>query len=219
MFKNKIFLGIWGEILCSSLAMAETIQLKSGNDIHGKIVEETEKYIRVDVGIDTPLTFYRDEIERVLSAENPVPVNIKNHKGEQHFLWKATSGQATVYLFGSIHLGRADMYPLSQVIEDAFKKSSTLVVEVKLEDMDPMTIQQTMMQKGSYPNDEYLQDQISDSTFAALQRRLVQFGLPLEQISHFKPWLMAMTLSVLQIKMLGFDENYGVDHYFSQTAA
>jgi len=49
-------------MLIPSLLFADTIKLKSGNTVDGKIVQETEDYIKVDVqGVE--LTYYRDEIE------------------------------------------------------------------------------------------------------------------------------------------------------------
>jgi len=150
-----------------------------------------------------------DEAKRVVS---------KNTSREQHFLWKVTSPQATVYLFGSIHFGKPEMYPLPGVIEKAFTLSDSLVLEVNLERLDPVMAQQTMLQRGSYGDGTSLKDRISLETLGRLEVRLAQFGLDLEQVRHFKPWLMAMTLSVIQLQMLGFDSNYGIDHYFAKKA-
>ena len=40
----------------------------------------------------------------------------------KHFLWQVDSPTARVYLLGSIHLLRQDVYPLAPVIEEAFEQ-------------------------------------------------------------------------------------------------
>lgn len=35
-------------------------------------------------------------------------------------LWKVEKGGKSSYLFGSIHLGSQDMYPLSKAVQDAY---------------------------------------------------------------------------------------------------
>ena len=44
------------------------------------------------------------------------------------FFWKTESKTAIVYLVGSIHIGRPDMYPLPEFIETAFNKSDYLTL-------------------------------------------------------------------------------------------
>ena len=55
-----IFLALLGAI--SSNVFAETVQLKSGKVIEGKIIEEKNDYIKVDVGVENPITLFKDEI-------------------------------------------------------------------------------------------------------------------------------------------------------------
>lgn len=81
MNKNilKVLMLVLSIFLNSSFAMADTIYLKSGNEIEGKIVEKTDKYVKVNFqGID--LIYYTQEIARIIqegvqvslpNAENP----------------------------------------------------------------------------------------------------------------------------------------------------
>ena len=45
-------------------------------------------------------------------------------------LWKVQGKGNTVYIFGSIHVGKPSFYPLSPEIEMAFSSSDHFVVEV-----------------------------------------------------------------------------------------
>ncbi len=59
-----------------SFSFAEKIYLKSGKIIEGKIFEKTDKYIKV-IFEGVPLTFWRDEIEKIESTEPSVSKLIK----------------------------------------------------------------------------------------------------------------------------------------------
>jgi tetratricopeptide (TPR) repeat protein len=57
---------------------ADTIKLKSGKSVQGKIVERDSRMILIDVGLDVPITYYLDEISEVLEdssvkAQSPSP--------------------------------------------------------------------------------------------------------------------------------------------------
>lgn len=45
-------------LFISSLAFAERIQLKSDKTVEGKIVERTDKYIKMDIGIGMAITYF-----------------------------------------------------------------------------------------------------------------------------------------------------------------
>ncbi|MFH1360712.1 MAG: hypothetical protein ABIJ41_06710 [Candidatus Omnitrophota bacterium] len=68
--------------LTVSWASAETIQFKSGKTLKGKIIEQTSDFIKVDIGIDMPVTYYRDEI---LNIENDIPSDSEaSHDQQSH---------------------------------------------------------------------------------------------------------------------------------------
>jgi uncharacterized protein YbaP (TraB family) len=54
-------------------------------------------------------------------------------QAQQSFLWEVKSDTATVYLFGTIHVGKKDMYPLAPLIEQALAASEALAVEADVE--------------------------------------------------------------------------------------
>jgi len=63
--KNNSLILLLTVVLCLPiLSFAETIVLKSGQKVEGKIIEKTDKYIKIDFqGI--PITYFIDEIERI----------------------------------------------------------------------------------------------------------------------------------------------------------
>lgn len=135
------------------------------------------------------------------------------------FLWEVKSSKTTAYVLGSIHLGKPSMYPLDQPIEEAFDRSDILVVEVNLNQIDQEELQLKFLQRGIFQNGDRLVNYLSAETLQKLSSRLKEYDLRLRQFLSYKPWFVGLTLISLQIQRLGFDEEYGIDHYFLKKAA
>jgi uncharacterized protein YbaP (TraB family) len=75
----------------------------------------------------------------------------------KHFLWKVTGTKGVIYLLGTIHTGKADLYPLPSVIENSFQKADTLIEEIDISDpAQSDRVQQRLIESGSYPNGDAL---------------------------------------------------------------
>ncbi len=80
-------------------AAAEVLQLKSGEKIQGKILQENKDSYLVDAGIDTPLTYFKDEIKAVLpdgedlSIDLPSVVNTQADEIENKAVAAIDAGQ------------------------------------------------------------------------------------------------------------------------------
>jgi uncharacterized protein YbaP (TraB family) len=144
------------------------------------------------------------------------PGSQPGHKKD--FLWSVKSGKGTVYLLGSLHLLKADAYPLDKNIEAAYKNSQRVVFEADIENVNTPAFQARMLSLGLYPEGQTLKQNISKETYALLEKRLSEVGLTIEQVSRFKPWLCAVTVAALKLKRLGFDPEYGLDKYFFKKA-
>ena len=187
---------------------AETIRLKAGGEIEGEIIERTNEYIKIGFR-GTPLTYWLDEIHHTeKEADELLSVDKKN------FLWKVDSDNNIVYILGSIHVAREDLYPLNKQIEDAFKDSDTLVVEVNLSDIDPEIIQEKFIARGFYLDESTLKEHISAETFKQAQKKLEDLGRDINSMNKYKPWFLAFTLVTFELTKLGFDADKGVDQYF-----
>ncbi len=130
-------------------------------------------------------------------------------------IWEVRSAGNAVYLLGSIHLGRSDMYPMGPVVEKAYQASKIVALEA-----DP-TDQQAVMTaiSGSlYRPPETLQKNLPGPLLARLSRTLERYGIPLEQIQPMKPFLVAITLASIEYARAGFDPSLGVDMHFAERA-
>jgi tetratricopeptide (TPR) repeat protein len=63
--RSRSFLVLLMTFAFLSTAQADTLTLKSGKIVEGKIVERTSRAIQLDVGLDFPITYYTDEIQDI----------------------------------------------------------------------------------------------------------------------------------------------------------
>jgi uncharacterized protein YbaP (TraB family) len=137
----------------------------------------------------------------------------------RNFIWKASKGPAAIYLVGSVHLLSKDYYPLSPVLETAFKDSSLLVEELHLGEMAAIESQMTILMRGMLPSGQTLDKVVSPATFGLVTERVKALGLPIEPLARFKPWALALTLLGLEWQAAGFDAALGLDRHFYDRAA
>lgn len=133
-------------------------------------------------------------------------------------LWQITSSEGSSWLLGSIHFGRADMYPLPSAIERAYDASAALAVEVNITAVDPAQALQTFNAVGTYRDGSTLRDHLSSATWEHLERLVSRYDVPAAMFAEQKPWLAALTLTTMELARAGLSEEYGVDRYFLRRA-
>ncbi len=128
-------------------------------------------------------------------------------------LWSVRTATAELFLLGSIHAVKPDMYPLPEPFEAAYRKADTLVVEVNSYDMQPSDLR-LMQEKGTYTGGDSIEQNLSPETLLQLKKYLEKEHLPLGRFRTMKPWLLNMTLTMRQITALGYDPTLGIDNHF-----
>jgi len=144
-------------------------------------------------------------------------------ENDKAFFWQVTSGQgvaqqATVYLMGSIHFADKSFYPLRWEIEDAFRRSDSLVVELDISKTDHQQYNQLLARQGIYSDGTTIKDIVSEQTWLQLRQRLRHLNIPYDSIKNYKPGVLVLTLSAIQVMKMGFDPNLGIDAYFLSKA-
>ena len=134
-------------------------------------------------------------------------------------LYKTSSSTSTVYILGSIHLAKPEIYPLDKVIEQAYNSSDVLVVELDAESPESaMAMQTAMVQLGMYPNGKSLKTELSSQTYKQLEAYAVKTGLPLQMLEQMRPWVVILQLSVMEMMRLGYSPELGIDKHFVDQA-
>ena len=146
-------------------------------------------------------------------AQTPKPAEAP----KKLLMWKAQSGSNTVYLVGSIHIGSKEMYPLPKVMDDAFKNSKVMVVEVNVNKVDQTAALQ-YMSTGMYQDDDNLWKHLSKPTAAKVKKFFSQHGMDETAAGKFKPWLAGIMASVLPMMSAGMQADLGIDKHFLDLA-
>ena len=137
--------------------------------------------------------------------------------GEKVFLWRVDAPQATAYVLGTIHMMKADMYPLDERIQSAFRKSDAYAMEFNIKEVASSQMS-TMMKDVVYSGNDNIRSHVSRETLDLAMQRLEALGLPFQMMEKFKPWFLAVTVEMMAYGKLGFDPKYGIDNYFLQKA-
>ena len=140
-------------------------------------------------------------------------------ENDRAFFWQVDAGEATVYLMGSIHFADKSFYPLRKEIEDVFKKSETLVVELDIHNIDHNTYNRLLAEKGIYKDGATIKDAISEKTWLQLELRLKQLDISYDDIKSYKPGILVLTLTAVQVMQMGFEPGLGIDAYFLNKAS
>ncbi len=138
---------------------------------------------------------------------------------DKAFFWQVKSKQATVYLMGSIHFADSSFYPLRPDIESAFQRSDTLVVELNINKIDTNAYSQLIARKGVYKTGRTIKDDLTEETWLQLRQRLLHLNVRYETIKSYKPGVLVLTLSSIQVMQMGFSPQLGIDVYFLTKAS
>ncbi|HIG27109.1 MAG TPA: TraB/GumN family protein [Verrucomicrobiales bacterium] len=139
--------------------------------------------------------------------------------GQKSFLWQIDSGGSKVYLLGSIHLAKSDIYPLNASIESAFAQSEYLAVEADvLSPAKAAAAALLMASKISYGPEDNLKNHLSKDGIRFFETAVEATGMPRERLLRYKPWFIAMSVASIQIRKMGLSPEHGVDFHFLKKA-
>src|SRR5947209_5017690 len=134
------------------------------------------------------------------------------------FAWKVTGKGGVVYLVGSVHLLSKDFYPLNPALDGAYKDADLLIEEVDMGEMLDPAAQMGFLQRGMLPASTPLDRVISPATWALVNKRAADLGVPSEPFKLLKPWLVALMLVQVEWQKAGFDPALGLDKHFYDRA-
>lgn len=140
--------------------------------------------------------------------------------GAKGVAWVVEDEDTKVYMFGSIHVGTPDMYPMHKKLTKAFEESDGLFVEANL--LDP-TGMDYYIEKAMFNDGRTIKDVVSEETYAKLQKVAEQLEMPIEELEMQKPWLLSNNFSSMMMDgAFGLTAEemamHGVDMQFLLTA-
>ncbi len=156
-----------------------------------------------------------------LSLAGALPAAARESVSSTPALWRAlcANGGEAFYLIGSVHLGRSSMLRFPTAVEDAYRRSAELVLEIGADELRPEVAARLAARYGSIEPPKTLHDLVSRETISALTRHLTARGDSLRRYLPMQPWFIAQQIEAREAAHFGLDPAFGVDRHFASRAA
>jgi len=158
-------------------------------------------------------------LQEALVLANRLVLALYDHynAGSLGFLWKATSGGNTLYLLGTIHVDRGNVYPFHKQLRDVITQADAAIFELDLNDAAGMN---TLALLQMYSDGSTLADHIDAALYAEVAAALAPLGLTEDMVAMYKPWALANTFQALAMMDDSTGESFmAVDSYVNAKAA
>lgn len=132
-------------------------------------------------------------------------------------VWRVTKAGETLYLGGTIHLLGKEDYPLPATLDQGYRAADILVFEIDPDVAASAETQQLFAQYALYQDGRTLQSELKPSTYRELQNFLQVRNLSIERFNTFKPGMLTLVLTVLELQRLGL-AGEGVDAFYNRRA-
>ncbi|HKP27707.1 MAG TPA: TraB/GumN family protein, partial [Dongiaceae bacterium] len=131
-------------------------------------------------------------------------------------MWVVKDADSTIYLLGTFHLIKPGMDWRSDKIDAAFKDSDELWLETSPYG-DEANLQKLVLKHGFDPQHP-LSGKLSGDDWTKVRSAAELGGLPVQAIEPMRPWLAAITLTVVPMLKEGYDPKKGADKQLEDSA-
>ncbi|NRB37190.1 MAG: TraB/GumN family protein [Pseudomonadales bacterium] len=135
----------------------------------------------------------------------------------QTSVWKVSKDGGYFYLAGTMHVLKAEDYPLPAAFETAYKDASQLILEVDLSADHAAEFQQKLSQNNFYQKGENLKSVLNDEAWQVLKTYCKERGLPINVFMSMPIGIVVTTIAMAELMQLGISQQ-GVDAYFNGRA-
>ncbi len=157
----------------------------------------------------------QDQQERAKQGQQTAPVQAV----QRGALFKVTAKGSpnTLYLFGTMHVGLSEFYPLEPRIATAVAKASVLALEIDPM-ADPAAMSKAMAAYGMLQAGERTYADMPPPQQARLAGMLAKRHMTMAAIAPLKPWLVSTVLVLAEFTDLGYRPDLAVDLHLAQLA-
>ena len=134
-------------------------------------------------------------------------------------IWKISDEDNSIYLLGSFHALKAEDYPLSESVMNAYADAERMAFEVAPHELQSPDLAARMQQAALLPAGQNLQAFLPEASW----RRLSVWSqtnpsFPIASLNRLEPWFVAILVVNTQAKAQGFESELGVDRHFMAAA-
>ncbi len=145
-------------------------------------------------------------------------VSLPARSSGHHIFWVVHGRHNTIYLLGSVHVLKPSESELPPEVLSAYTHAHALVMEVPLSDLSVGSLLSLTVALGTLPQGKTLAAALGPALYADLSAHAKPLGLDPAFLSHFQPWLAALTVEQLELAKAGFDVDSGADMQLARRA-
>jgi hypothetical protein len=133
-------------------------------------------------------------------------------------MWRIDGSSNRIYLLGSIHVLREQDHPIPTAIDSAYEDAEILIMEVDMDDLDPVEMAGLVNELGLLRDGASLRQVMGEELYAEAVDYASQLNIPIAMLGETEPWLAAITVEQMMLLRIGFDPQYGIEFHLSAMA-
>ncbi|MFZ5610248.1 MAG: TraB/GumN family protein [Pseudomonadota bacterium] len=131
-------------------------------------------------------------------------------------IWQVAGEAGQLFLFGTIHLLPADEGWQTPALRAAMRAAGSLTLEVAAADIATPEMTQFTMREGFFADGGTLGGTIDGALHERLKALASQLGLPMASLERMRPWLAAISLTMVYAQSQGFAQESGAEAWLSR---
>ena len=133
-------------------------------------------------------------------------------------MWQINGASNRIYLLGSVHVLRQQDHPIPTAIDKAYEDAEILIMEVDVDDLDPIEMAGMVNELGVIKDGGTLQEIMGPSLYDEAAGYASQLDIPFLMLAQTEPWLAAITIEQMMLLRIGFSPEYGIEFHLSAKA-
>ena len=133
-------------------------------------------------------------------------------------MWQIDGASNSIYLLGSIHMLREKDHPIPSAIYDAYAQAEALIMEIDMDDIDPVAEQALATELGLIQDGRALPDLMGPELYAEAESLAEALQIPLKLLEKSEPWYAAINVEMMLLMRLGFSPMHGIEFHLSEFA-
>jgi len=133
-------------------------------------------------------------------------------------MWQIDGASNSIYLLGSIHMLREKDHPIPSAIYDAYAQAEALIMEIDMDDIDPVAEQALATELGLIQDGRALRDLMGPELYAQAESLAQELQIPLKLLEKSEPWYAAINVEMMMLMRIGFNPMQGIEFHLSEYA-
>ena len=133
-------------------------------------------------------------------------------------MWQIDGASNSIYLLGSIHMLREQDHPIPSAIYAAYAESEALIMEIDMDDIDPVEDQALATELGLIQDGRALSDLMGPELYAEAESMAEVLQIPLKLLEKSEPWYAAINIEMMLLMRIGFNPMHGIEFHLSEFA-